>query len=140
MHVRRSRKNDELPRAEVPDLSDDSGSDVVNVDGCAENNRKDDARPEEGAHNGDRNESSSALNKAPLETPYTTGDDAQPFAQLPEYLFDLANWAFGPLGLPKLRILAYGDFSHHGRYAEHTVLLCRNVSPLEFGSCKTPAR
>ena len=30
----------------------------------------------------------------------------------------LAMWAFGPYGLPNLKVLAYGDFSHHGRYAE----------------------
>ncbi len=30
----------------------------------------------------------------------------------------LAMWAFGPCGLPNLKVLAYGDFSHHGRYIE----------------------
>ena len=34
--------------------------------------------------------------------------------------------AFGPNGLPNLRLIAWGDFSHRGRYKEHTLLLCRN--------------
>lgn len=42
---------------------------------------------------------------------------------------DLAQWAFGPKGLPELQLLAYGDFSHKGRYHKYTMLLCRNESP-----------
>ncbi len=40
-------------------------------------------------------------------------------------LFDFARWAFGNNGLPKLQILAFGDFSYDGRYIERMVLLCR---------------
>ena len=40
----------------------------------------------------------------------------------------LAEWAFGPYGLPHLRVLAVGDFSHGDRYAPWNVLLCRKPS------------
>lgn len=36
-----------------------------------------------------------------------------------------ANWAFGAEGLPDLRVLAWGDFSHEGRYPRHNLLLCK---------------
>jgi hypothetical protein len=39
-------------------------------------------------------------------------------------LLEFADWAFGPDGLPKLDILAYGDFYHRGR--RPNVLLCRS--------------
>ena len=35
-------------------------------------------------------------------------------AALPE-IHELASWAFGPEGLPSLKVLAYGDFSYRGR-------------------------
>ena len=38
----------------------------------------------------------------------------------------LINWAFGPFGLPCLRILAIGDFSFEGRYHNQQLLLHRN--------------
>lgn len=37
-----------------------------------------------------------------------------------------ASWAFGPDGLPNLRVLAYGDFSYHGRYIEDTFVFGRD--------------
>ncbi|GLA21385.1 hypothetical protein AnigIFM62618_010696 [Aspergillus niger] len=37
----------------------------------------------------------------------------------------LAQWAFGPTGLPALQILAFGDFSHDGRYREQQILIRR---------------
>ncbi|GCB25461.1 hypothetical protein AAWM_08346 [Aspergillus awamori] len=37
----------------------------------------------------------------------------------------LAQWAFGPTGLPALQILAFGDFSHDGRYSEQQILIRR---------------
>jgi hypothetical protein len=43
-------------------------------------------------------------------------------------LLKFARWAFGPEGIPELRILAWGDFSHSGRWAESNVLLCRDQS------------
>ncbi|KKA19421.1 hypothetical protein T310_6597 [Rasamsonia emersonii CBS 393.64] len=41
-------------------------------------------------------------------------------------LHDLAQWAFGPDGLPSLRVIAHGDFLDEGRYRKHNVLLCRD--------------
>ena len=41
-------------------------------------------------------------------------------------LQDLAQWVFGPQGLSKLQLLAYGDFSKDGRYAKRSFLFCRN--------------
>ncbi|MCJ1358475.1 MAG: hypothetical protein MMC33_008475 [Icmadophila ericetorum] len=43
----------------------------------------------------------------------------------------LAQWAFGPHGLPDLQILAFGDFSHKGRYKDHTALLCRDEAAIK---------
>ncbi|PVH92988.1 hypothetical protein DM02DRAFT_542422, partial [Periconia macrospinosa] len=42
-------------------------------------------------------------------------------------LHDLAQWAFGPKGLPSLEVIVYGDFSYEGRYAHSNVFLCRNA-------------
>ncbi|MCJ1380808.1 hypothetical protein MMC17_003917 [Xylographa soralifera] len=46
---------------------------------------------------------------------------------VPDTLHTFATWAFGPNGLSKLEILAFGDFSHKGRYDEWNVLLCRRL-------------
>jgi hypothetical protein len=43
-------------------------------------------------------------------------------------LAQFAQWAFGPTGLPTLRVIAYGDFSYEGRFARHNVLLCKDQS------------
>jgi hypothetical protein len=40
--------------------------------------------------------------------------------------FNLADWAFGPEGLPDLQVLVFGDFSYDGRYQEHQIRLCRS--------------
>lgn len=40
-------------------------------------------------------------------------------------LNDLAQWAFGPDGLPSLEVIAFGDFSYNGRYAWGNVILSR---------------
>ncbi|GLA50683.1 hypothetical protein AnigIFM63604_006985 [Aspergillus niger] len=45
----------------------------------------------------------------------------QPFA-----IDKFAEWAFSADGLPKLTVLAWGDFSHEGHYSEYNVLLCRS--------------
>lgn len=39
---------------------------------------------------------------------------------------DFAQWAFGADGLPKLQVMAYGDFSFGGRFAKHNVIFCRS--------------
>lgn len=36
-----------------------------------------------------------------------------------------SQWAFGPTGLPSLQILAFGDFSHQGRYRQQQFLVRR---------------
>lgn len=41
-----------------------------------------------------------------------------------------ARWAFGPQGIPSLRVLAFGDFSHEDRY-EAQRFLVRRLDPLE---------
>jgi len=46
------------------------------------------------------------------------------FSQTVPELLEFANWTFGLDGLPKLDILAYGDFSHRGR--QPNILLCRS--------------
>jgi hypothetical protein len=33
--------------------------------------------------------------------------------------WEFTNWAFGPHGLPTLEVLAFGDFSHDGRFHVH---------------------
>jgi hypothetical protein len=47
--------------------------------------------------------------------------------ELTKSLHDLAQWAFGPQGLPSLEVIVYGDFSHQGRYAQSHVYLCRHA-------------
>ncbi|OJJ65594.1 hypothetical protein ASPBRDRAFT_79703 [Aspergillus brasiliensis CBS 101740] len=42
-----------------------------------------------------------------------------------QYFVLLVQWAFGPTGLPALQILAFGDFSHDGRYSEQQILIRR---------------
>lgn len=44
-------------------------------------------------------------------------------------LFDLLNWAFGPGGPPRLQVLAFGDFSHDGRFPKQSILFCRQPLP-----------
>ncbi|OQD77358.1 hypothetical protein PENANT_c111G06164 [Penicillium antarcticum] len=43
-----------------------------------------------------------------------------------EDLVSFAEWAFGPDGLPALRVLAFGDFSHGDRYRGQQFLMRRN--------------
>lgn len=40
-------------------------------------------------------------------------------------LFEFVRWAFGSRGLAKLRVVAFGDFSHDGRYADKCLLFYR---------------
>lgn len=40
-------------------------------------------------------------------------------------LFEFARWAFGSNGLPRLQILAFGDFSYDVRHLREHVVLCR---------------
>jgi hypothetical protein len=45
---------------------------------------------------------------------------------------DLAQWAFGPEGFASLQLIAYGDFSYDGRYAQNNLFLGRNVGELRY--------
>jgi len=49
----------------------------------------------------------------------------------PQDLLSFAQWAFGPTGLPDLKVLAYGDFSFKGRYAWQNWLFCRSQFGIE---------
>ncbi|KKZ61360.1 hypothetical protein EMCG_04005 [[Emmonsia] crescens] len=56
---------------------------------------------------------------------------------VPLGLIKFVNWAFGRNGLPHLRILAYGDFSHQGRFKNSQLLFCRKgaaVSGVQAGN------
>ncbi|KAH8650229.1 hypothetical protein BGZ60DRAFT_569554 [Tricladium varicosporioides] len=48
-------------------------------------------------------------------------------SRLPPKLRKFANWAFGPDGLPMLEVLAFGDFSHDGRFHNHNRFYCRHT-------------
>ena len=43
-------------------------------------------------------------------------------------LLAFADWAFGPSGFCSLQILAYGDFSYSGRYAQQQFLFRRSTA------------
>ncbi|KAJ6125840.1 hypothetical protein N7471_010333 [Penicillium samsonianum] len=42
-----------------------------------------------------------------------------------EEFLSFAEWAFGPTGLPKLRVLAFGDFSHKDQFQKQQFLTRR---------------
>ncbi|KAF2121048.1 hypothetical protein BDV96DRAFT_595428 [Lophiotrema nucula] len=48
---------------------------------------------------------------------------------------EFVEWAFGPEGIPSLRIIACGDFSYDGRYEDSRILLCRSETQGEDGMC-----
>ena len=49
-------------------------------------------------------------------------------------LHDFASWAFGSLGIQSLRVIAFGDFSHDGRYSKGNVLLGRASESMAVGA------
>jgi hypothetical protein len=58
-----------------------------------------------------------------------SGESAQNLGPiLTKPLRNLAQWAFGPEGLLSLQVIAFGDFSYEGRYANSQVLLVRNTA------------
>jgi hypothetical protein len=67
----------------------------------------------------------------------TERDDLQ-FSQTMPELLEFADWAFGPEGLPKLDILAYGDFSYRDR--QPNILMCRSrdLKQITGGTDTTP--
>lgn len=41
---------------------------------------------------------------------------------------DLAEWAFGPQGIPSLQIIAFGDFAYRRNgWSLHNIFVCRNA-------------
>ena len=61
--------------------------------------------------------------------PETTLKPTSPFEA--EEFLTFAEWAFGPSGLPNLRVLAFGDFSHENRYPSQQFLVRRVGLPEE---------
>jgi hypothetical protein len=55
------------------------------------------------------------------------GADPDPDIMTLAEFWEFANWAFGPDGLPTLKLLAFGDFSYKGRFHVHNKLLCRHT-------------
>jgi hypothetical protein len=49
-------------------------------------------------------------------------------SQLAPEMHSFAQWAFGPKGLPSLRVLAFGRFSDESQHLQYDVLLCRDPS------------
>lgn len=45
-------------------------------------------------------------------------------------VLDFADWAFGPTGLPKLKVVAFGDFSHEERHRKQRFVLRRKIPEL----------
>lgn len=59
------------------------------------------------------------------------GSEVFPFAVDADMFIDFAVWAFGPTGLPHLRILAIGDFSYNSRYEGQQIAMVRRRSVKE---------
>ncbi|PVH91917.1 hypothetical protein DM02DRAFT_635787 [Periconia macrospinosa] len=66
-------------------------------------------------------------NSATYQSSQSEGSGEYESLELTKSLHDLAQWAFGPKGLPSLEVIVYGDFSYEGRYVHSNVFLCRNV-------------
>lgn len=56
------------------------------------------------------------------------------FPALGTSFVEFAQWAFGPDGIRSLRLLAYGDFSYEGRFAEASLLFCRQEEAVGAGN------
>ena len=63
-------------------------------------------------------------------------NDSLPSTHPPARLLALAQWAFAHL--PGLKIIAYGDYSRSGRFADYTKTLCRNESTSWKADDQTP--
>lgn len=59
----------------------------------------------------------------------SSSDDKPP--ELTDELHEFAEWIFGPQGIQSLLVLAVGDFSYSGRFADTNVLLCRMSGPFQ---------
>lgn len=72
------------------------------------------------------------LTDQPRQSSGRRAGDVNGPVELTEHFHDLAQWAFGPEGLSSLRVIAYGDFSHKGRYARSNLFLSRNVGARRY--------
>lgn len=52
-------------------------------------------------------------------------------------LCNFADWAFGPDGIPNLKLLAYGDFTCEDPHSQQQVILCRTACFPGFSSFGT---
>ena len=61
--------------------------------------------------------------------PPSSSDDDDFYTPLRPNIRRLASWAFGPDGIPSLRVLLVGDFSHArgGRHPENNFILGRST-------------
>lgn len=50
------------------------------------------------------------------------------YLTLAPHVLDSVRWVFSDNGLPRLKVLAIGDFSNAGRWAHHNMILCRDDS------------
>ena len=80
----------------------------------------------------DRSSNKSTSNGGePLSITHSTASldsfDIAEILRLPSELLEFANWAFGPNGLPMLKVLAFGDFSYDSRFDAHNKLFCRHT-------------
>jgi hypothetical protein len=92
---------------------------------------------------GSSNESTSNGGKPPSFTHSTASLDSFDTAEilrLPTELLEFTNWAFGPHGLPTLEVLAFGDFSHDGRFDVHNKLFCRHTRSTRYPGDDTSQR
>lgn len=80
------------------------------------------------SEDGSPNERTSNWGRPPSIAHSTASTDSfNEMSRLPPKLRKFAHWAFGPDGLPTLEVLAFGDFSHDGRFRNHNHLFCRHT-------------
>jgi hypothetical protein len=74
-----------------------------------------------------------------LDSPsFSLSDISETTRALPEAeeFAGFASWAFSSSGLPKLQVLAFGDFTHGDRFSDQQFLICRKSAdrPLHNGA------
>lgn len=68
----------------------------------------------------------------PCPSPDTSEAAGDGSGEVPEVL-DFADWAFGPTGLPRLEVMAFGDFTHEGRHWKQSFVVRRKrLGPSSF--------
>lgn len=63
----------------------------------------------------------------PCPSPDTSEVASDGSGEVPEVL-DFADWAFGSTGLPRLEVMAFGDFTHEGRHRKQSFVVRRKRS------------